>query len=80
MNRNQEDVVMCPQCDHMQVEINLAEGDKFAWKCMRCEAIVEDGKLHALQAQARFCWPRRGGGNVCTGFGGKAGEVHHKVY
>ena len=80
MNRNQSDVVLCPNCDHMQMEINLSQGDKFAWKCEQCEAIIEDGQLHPLQAQARFCWPRRGGGNVCTGFGGQAGEVHHKVY
>lgn len=80
IRRNQEQTVNCPVCDHIQIEPNLAVGDKFAWQCKQCEAIIEGDKPHPLQHIARFCFPHGGGGNVCTGFGGLAGEVFHKRY
>lgn len=32
-----------------------------------------------LQKTAKFAYDRRAGGNVCTGFGGIAGEIRHKI-
>lgn len=72
-------IVICPSCDHIQEEPNIAIGDKFAWQCRSCEGVFEGEKPHLLQKSARFCYPHNGGGNVCTGFGGLAGEVHHKI-
>jgi ribosomal protein S27E len=68
--------VICPNCLHTQVEHD-APSDKFAWQCRSCLGVFEGDKPHALQKIARFIDYRRG--NVCTGFGGLAGQVHHEV-
>jgi hypothetical protein len=43
------EVVICPNCDHIQEETGAARaGDKFAWACRRCGSIVENGKPFLL--------------------------------
>jgi hypothetical protein len=70
--------VICPNCLNEQDETNHRVGDKFAWKCKKCEAIIEDGWFHKLQRLARYT--AKVGGNVCTGFGGILGGVTHRKY
>jgi len=69
-----ETTVTCPRCQHKQIE-KRAPDDKFAWICKNCEAAIEGDKLHLLQEDAVFTGPR---GNVCTGFGGKPGQLYHE--
>jgi hypothetical protein len=80
IRRNTSQTVNCPVCNHVQTEINLSPDDKFAWFCQGCHALIENDRPHLLQQIARFCFPRNGGGNVCTGFGGLPGEIRHKGY
>lgn len=80
MNRNPKKItfdVICPVCTNIQSETR-PEGDKYAWLCKRCEAVIEGNEPHILQEKARFI--ARVGGNVCTGFGGMRGQIFHKVY
>jgi hypothetical protein len=78
LHRNHLEEVICPNCHHVQWEYNLTEGDKFAWLCKNCKAAVEGNQLHLLQEIASFTGKE--GGNVCTGFGGRAGAIWHNIY
>jgi len=68
--------VFCRCCCNIQTE-RVADDDKFAWKCEKCESVWENYKPHLLQEIARYTV--RHGGNVCVGFGGLAGETSHRV-
>lgn len=78
LRRDVTSEVCCPVCDNKQRETHLVEGDKFAWQCLHCQALIENGQLHLLQGNAKFSG--RYGGNVCTGFGGIPGQIVYKTY
>lgn len=69
--------VVCPNCHQWQWK-PVAEGDKYAFQCDRCEGVFENGKPHLLQDIARYT--SKIGGNVCTGFGGLPGEISHRKW
>ena len=78
VNQNFTEEVRCPVCFNFQMETH-APGDKFAYLCKNCNAVIEGVRQpHLLQRVARFI--AKHGGNCCTGFGGLAGEISHKVW
>ena len=76
-NKNYKLTVTCPVCSNVQEE-RIMEGDKYAFLCKRCEAVIENGTTHKLQEVARYTADT--GGNVCIGFGGIPHEVHHRKW
>jgi hypothetical protein len=72
MIKNYKQIVICPNCDHIQEEL-IANGDKYAWICNHCSGAFEGNKPHLLQKEAEFT-------ETPKGFGyGRPGHRYHKV-